>query len=229
MPVFSARFAAPAHPSFVTVAKRKSLRLLAACAIHLLTLPAAQAQEAAAAPTIYVSEFQAIHQDAKPPTGILTRLKSEIRQDKAEGSASRLAQDIVDQLNDQGTKAVYLHADDPMPKSGYLVSGAFYATDPKGGLLSLSFLNSTPNTEIKLDVADLSAQPGQETDKIDTHYKLQGQGSNFSLNPYEMAAKVVVHKVVADQSITALAKDLATQILATQTAAPSAPQSAAAE
>jgi len=96
-------------------------------------------------------------------------------------------------------------------------------------LLSLSFLNNTPNTEIKLDIADLSAEPGQTPDKIDSHYKLRGQGSNFSLNPYAMAAKVVIHKVVADQSIDVLAKDLATQILASQTSVPLAPQSAAVE
>ncbi len=169
------------------------------------------------APTIYISDFKAIYQNPNA-SGHLHHIRTTIRQNRAYGAASTLAQDMVKALNARGAKACYLSADDPKPVSGWLVSGVFYATDTKGPLASLlTGPSKTPNTEVTVSVTDLASTAPQPFATIGSNYALKGQGSLFSTNPYEVAAKFVVHKIEAGKSIHSLSDEIVAKILVSQT------------
>ncbi|MCC8960669.1 hypothetical protein H8B02_46950, partial [Bradyrhizobium sp. Pear77] len=132
-------------------------------------------------------------------------------------SASALSRAIVRELNAQGSPARYLPADASPPSAGWLVNGVFYALDSRDPLLKLPFLDTAPkgpNTEVTVEIANLAVSPDVPFAVIGTDYRLKGQGSAVSWNPYIVAAKFVVNKIEASKSIDALANQIVAEIIA---------------
>lgn len=156
-------------------------------------------------------------------------LKAELAQDSASGdarashraekvkkNASALTEALIRELNNRGVTAYPLGEQDPTPHAGWVIRGVFTEQVAKGlvfaGLRSLG--SSTPNTEVDVSISNLGGDSGKPPRLINTAASLGGQGSVLSLNPYEAAAKVVVHHVASDRSIDDLARRIADQILA---------------
>jgi hypothetical protein len=134
---------------------------------------------------------------------------------KVEKNAESLTQALIRELNARGVVAYRLKGEDPVPSSGWEVSGVFSETVPNGLPLTqlFSHASSAPNTEVKMNVVNLAAASDKPAAAITTPASLAGQESAVSFNPYLMAVKLVAHRVKSNQSIEDLAKRLATQIL----------------
>ena len=138
------------------------------------------------------------------------------RTEKVEKNAAALTEALIHELNNRGVSAYPLREQDPAHRSGWVISRVLTENVLKGlifsGLRSLG--SSTPNTEVDVSICDLSSDPGKPGRLINTAASLGGQESALSLNPYEVAAKVVVHHVASNRSIADLARRIADQILA---------------
>lgn len=134
---------------------------------------------------------------------------------KSEENAAALSEALVRELNGRGATAYRLKDQDPAPQEGRVVSGVFSENVPHGLFSGISSIgSSTPNTDVKISIADAAGDVSKPVSTIDIAATLSGQGSSLSFNPYVLAAKFVVHQVSSDRSINDLARRIADQILA---------------
>jgi hypothetical protein len=100
------------------------------------------------------------------------------------------------------------------PSSGWCIHGVFYALDEDARLVSVPFLTSQngPNVEVSVSVADCAIEPTVPFAVIGTKAAIKGQGTAISWNPYVAAAKFVVHQVQGQDSMMALADQIANKI-----------------
>lgn len=164
----------------------------AAFCFALLVATASQAAE-----PIYIEDFTAEQPGSDAPS------------DKVEKNAAALSEALVKALNDRGFPAYRLGAADPAPQAGRVISGVFSETLPGGPFSQISSIgNSTPNSEVTLNIVE----DGKSVGTIDMAASLGGQGKSLSINPYVIAAKLVIHHVASDRSIDDFAKRLADRI-----------------
>jgi len=164
---------------------------------------------------IYIGDFKAAPAQSGSSSGPLSHLGASHQAGKVEKNAAALAEALVRELNARGVASYRLSDENPAPNSGWVVSGVFSETVPHGLFSQFSSLgSSTPNTEVKVSIVDLGSASHEPARVMSTAASLGGQGSAISLNPYVMAAKVVVHHVESGRSIDDLARRIADQILA---------------
>jgi hypothetical protein len=168
-----------------------------------------------AQPMMYVGKFEPIER-APAGFGPLHALNADIRRIKADSNAARLSTAVTAELRKLGARADPLPADAPRrPSSGWLIKGVFYALDGKSRLISVPFVGTDkgPNVEVSVTVADFALNPDSPFAVIGTDSVLKGQGTAISWNPYVAAAKFVLHQVKGEDSIDALATQIAKKII----------------
>jgi hypothetical protein len=171
-------------------------------AVLCLGLLAAAPSLAAPSEPVYIGDFAAQAQSDASDRAVR----------KGEENAAALSEALVHELNSRGIAAYRLTGQDAAPRAGWIVNGVFAETLPHGlfsGLTSMG--DTTPNTEVKIRIVDSAGQP---ISAISTAASLGGQSSSVSINPYVLAAKLVLHHVASDRSIDDLARRIADQILA---------------
>lgn len=166
-------------------------------------------------PMLYVGKFEPIE---RAPTGFgpLHALNADIRLIKADSNAARLSTALTAELRKLGARADPLPADaSRRPRSGWLIKGVFYARDENSRLISVPFVGTDkgPNVEVSVTVADFALNPDSPFAVIGTEAVLKGQGTAISWNPYVAAAKFVLHQVKGEDSIDALATQIAQKII----------------
>jgi hypothetical protein len=185
---------------------------------------AAQAPTAPAGnlPTVYVQDFEAHLGDPSAGgntsrKGPLSILRSARASEKATTSAGSLSGAIAEQFKAQGYTSKRISRDEPLPPSGWLVTGIFYAIDTQTGLIQMpTFLTGAPpppNTQITVSVADLATNPHAPFIVFGEAEALRGQGPPAGWNPYVIAAKFVVNTVESSADIQKLAKEIVGTIL----------------
>ena len=166
---------------------------------------------------IYVGDFKPeLTPGGDTSSGPFSHLGASRRAEKVESNASALAEALVRELNARGVAAYRLSEQAPTPHRGWVISGVFSENLQSGLPLSqLSPLGSSaPNTEVKVSIIDLGSNSGRPASVISTDASLGGQGSSISINPYVLAAKVVLHQVESGRSMDDLARRIADRILA---------------
>ena len=134
---------------------------------------------------------------------------------KGEENAAALSDALVHALNSRGVTAYRLTGQVASPQAGWIINGVFSETIPHGLFSGLTSIGSTtPNTEVKISIVDATNPSGQPIGNLTTAASLGGQSSALSINPYVLAAKLVVHTIAADRSIDDLARRIADQIIA---------------
>jgi hypothetical protein len=193
------------------------LLALAAASSALAQAP----QGAAATPPrpkkpVYVQDFPGVYQpESQGRQGPLSRLRSGRASEKASQSASTLSKDIVKEFQAAGFTATRLEPDKPLPPDGWLVRGAFYATDSGGNIIPTELLGGEqkPNTQVSVSVANLSKDPNAPFIVFGKAEALKGQGAPVGWNPYVVAAKFVVNTVESATDLDKLARDIVQTIL----------------
>ncbi len=179
---------------------------------------ASDAGTGAAAPVMYVRDFQAV-QEQGSSRGPLSRLRSATHARSADQNAAALAGAIVKQLTGAGLTARYLGPGEPVPASGWLIGGMYYSRDPGGRIQSLLSSASgngggdNNNVEVSVTIADAAGNPNVPFAAIGSEDAIRGQGTVASWNPYIVAAKFVIKKVEGTTGVDSLAKDIAAQIV----------------
>ena len=175
----------------------------------------------AAAPTkpkkpVYVQDFPGTYQPASQGRqGPLSRLRGARASEKASSSATTLSKDIVSEFTAQGFTAKRLEPDAPLPTDGWLVRGAFYATDSGGNIIPTELLGGEqkPNTQVSVSVANLSKDPNSPFIVFGKAEALKGQGAPVGWNPYVVAAKFVINTVESATDLDKLAKEIVQTIM----------------
>lgn len=193
----------------------------AALGLALASLVSAQAPPAAAAPPkpkkpVYVQDFPGIYQPASQGrNGPLARMRGARASEKASQSASTLSKDIVKEFASAGFVASRLDPDTPLPADGWLVRGAFYATDSGGNVIPTELLGGEqkPNTQVSVSVANLAKDPNAPFIVFGKAEALKGQGAPVGWNPYVVAAKFVINTVESTTDLDKLAKDIVQTIM----------------
>lgn len=173
--------------------------------------------------TVYVQDFEAhwgnpdgsSSSGRRGPLGILKNARSS---EQATMSAGSLSGAIASEFKSQGMNSQRIARDGkPLPSSGWLVTGIFYALDTKTGMIQMpSFISGQPdpvNTQVTVSVADLAKNPNAPFIVFGTADALRGQGPPAGWNPYVVAAKFVIGKVESAADIQKLAKEIVTKIL----------------
>ncbi len=162
----------------------------------------------------FVEDFRVVDQDSA--TGlVLSRLRSALHSNKAHANAVTLVHAIVRELNAAGLSVNYVSKDDVMPRSGWLISGTFYAGTEKRQF-SWPFSDTghqAPNTEVTVALSDLAINPHVPFAVIGKADTLRGQGSIASWNPYIVIAKLIINSSESKSSIDALAKEIVADIV----------------
>lgn len=181
------------------------------------------APASSSAPTVYVQDFEAHWGNPDGSSsggrrGPLALLKSARSSEQATMSAGSLSGAIASEFKAQGFNSQRIARDGkPLPSSGWLVTGIFYALDTKTGMIQMpSFISGQPdpvNTQVTVSVADLAKNPNAPFIVFGTADALRGQGPPAGWNPYVVAAKFVIGKVESAADIQKLAKEIVTKIL----------------
>jgi hypothetical protein len=175
-------------------------------------------------PAVYVQDFEAHwgnpdgSSSGSGRRGPLSILKSARSSEQATMSAGSLSGAIASEFKAQGFNSQRVARDGkPLPSSGWLVTGIFYALDTKTGMIQMpSFISGQPdpvNTQVTVSVADLAKNPNAPFIVFGTADALRGQGPPAGWNPYVIAAKFVIGKVESAADINKLAKEIVTKIL----------------
>jgi hypothetical protein len=189
----------------------------------ILAASVAVAQTPAAAPapiprTVYVQDFQAhVQETSSSRGGPLTRLRQGRSNEKAWQTAGSLSGAIADQFKAAGYTSQRIPRSAPLPDTGWLVTGVFYALDSQGKVIQMpSFMSGDtppPNTQVTVSVADLAGNPAAPFIVFGKADALRGQGPPVGWNPYVIAAKFVVNKVESAADVKAFAKEIVDTIL----------------
>ncbi|CAG9216487.1 conserved exported hypothetical protein [Paraburkholderia tropica] len=192
----------------------------AACAQSSAPAEAAPSAVPAAAPLVYVSDFeldaanvttdpnpvdQARHLGGGLLPRPLSRLRGEDPQAKARDIVEEMASTLVADLRRAGVDARRLPTGAPTPAQGWLVRGVFLQVDEGNRMRRAMVGFGAGASEVQLAVAidDLAAHaPAPLYQVIDTQssHKMPGAGAAIALNPYVAAAKFVIAR--GDQRLT---------------------------
>jgi hypothetical protein len=191
--------------------------------LSLTAAAAAQTAAPTAAPVparpkkpVYVQDFTGSYQPASQGrSGPLSRLRGARASEKASSSATTLSKDIVKEFVNAGYVAKSLDAGTTLPAEGWLVRGAFYATDSGGNIIPTELMGGEqkPNTQVSVSVANLSKDPNAPFIVFGKAEALKGQGAPVGWNPYVVAAKFVINTVESATDLDKLAKDIVATIL----------------
>jgi Domain of unknown function (DUF4410) len=203
---------------------RRFASILAAVAFAITAAAAAQttpnnapsATPAMPKKPVYVRDFTGTYQpQSQGRQGPLSKLRGARASEKASQSAVTLSKDIVKEFMNQGFKAYRLDPQLVIPTDGWLVSGAFYATDAGGNIIPTEVLGGEqkPNTEVSVSVANLSKDPNTPFIVFGKAEALKGQGAPVGWNPYVVAAKFVINQVESATDLDKLAKDIVQTIM----------------
>jgi Domain of unknown function (DUF4410) len=203
---------------------RRFASTLAAIALAFTAAASAQTTPTSApAPTppmpkrpVYVRDFTGTYQpQSQGRQGPLSKLRGARAGEKASQSAVTLSKDIVKEFMNQGFKAYRLDPELVIPTDGWLVSGAFYATDSGGNIIPTELLggDQKPNTEVSVSVANLSKDPNTPFIVFGKAEALKGQGAPVGWNPYVVAAKFVINTVESATDLEKLAKEVVETIM----------------
>ena len=206
---------------------RRSGSILASLALSsLAALAAAQTTppaDAAAPPKpkkpVYVQDFTGSYQpSSQGRNGPLSRLRGARASEKASQSATALSKDIVKEFGNAGFVAKRLEPGTPLPVDGWLVRGAFYATDAGGNIIPTELLGGEqkPNTQVSVSVANLAKDPNAPFIVFGKAEALKGQGAPVGWNPYVVAAKFVINTVESATDLDKLARDIVQTIMSNQ-------------
>lgn len=189
----------------------------------IASFAAAQApQDAAAAPPakpkkpVYVQDFTGTYQpESQGRSGPVARLRGARGSEKASQSATTLSKDIVKEFGNAGFVARRLEPNVPLPTDGWLVRGAFYATDAGGNIIPTELLGGEqkPNTQVSVSVANLAKDPNAPFIVFGKAEAMKGQGAPVGWNPYVVAAKFVVNTVESATDLDKLARDIVQTIV----------------
>jgi hypothetical protein len=177
----------------------------------------AGAAPAAGFPAIYVGDFQPA-QAPDSSGGPLHGLTSRLHTYRVDENAAKLSRALVNSLTTHGASADILPADVAPPTSGWIVRGVYYSLDSNQHLITVpSFISGGgdkgPDVEVTVTIADAAKDPDKPFAVIGNDAVLKGQGANLGFNPYVVAAKFAIHTVEGDQSIDALADQIAVKVL----------------
>jgi hypothetical protein len=180
--------------------------------------PAPSPAPAAASRPVYVQDFEALVQESGSSRGgPLSRRREGRASKKAWKSAGSLSSAIADEFKAAGYPSQRIARDAPLPTSGWLVTGTFYALDSQSGAIRVpSFLSGgspAPNTQVTVSIADLAVNPTAPFIVFGTAEALRGQEAPAGWNPYVVAAKFVVNKVESSGDIEKLAKEIVATIM----------------
>jgi len=198
--------------------------LTTALALGTAAIAAAQTPAPAGAPkrTVYVEDFEAHTGDpagggGSSRKGPLSFLRGARASEKAVMSAGSLSGAIADEFKARGYTSERVSREAALPKTGWLVTGIFYAIDSQTGMMKMpSFISGQPdpvNTKITVSVADLAADPNAPFIVFGEAEALRGQGPPAGWNPYVVAAKFVIGQVESAADIKKLAKEIVDAIL----------------
>jgi hypothetical protein len=167
---------------------------------------------------VYVQDFTGAYEPAQSSSGRsgpLARIRAARANEKASTSASQLSGDIVKEFGAQGFIAKRLDPKEPMPTDGWLVRGAFYATDSGGNVVPTELLGGEqkPNTQLTVSVANLAKDPNAPFIVFGKAEALKGQGAPVGWNPYVVAAKFVINQVESATDLDKLAKEIVQTIM----------------
>lgn len=169
---------------------------------------------AASSPVLYVGQFRPVT-TASSGFGPLHAIKSDLHAHRVDDNAAALSRALVKSLSAAHFAAEALPSKEPLPKSGWLVSGVFYSLDDGGHLLTIPFLNTkkAPDVEVTVTLADIAKDPHTPFAVIGTDSVLKGQGAPIGWNPYVVGARFVVHRIEGDQSLNDLAGQITQKVL----------------
>jgi len=203
----------------------RTLWLTTAIALGTAALAAAQTAAPAAPQNrrpVYVQDFEAHTGDpsgggGSSRRGPLSFIRGARSSQKAVMSAGSLSSAVADEFKARGYTSERVSREAPLPKTGWLVTGIFYAIDSQTGMIKMpSFVTGQPdpvNTKITVSVADLAADPNAPFIVFGQAEALRGQGPPTGWNPYVVAAKFVIDKVESASDIKKLAKEIVDTIL----------------
>ncbi len=192
------------------------------------TAASARAQAAAATPgvpakpkkSVYVQDFAGSYAPSSQSRGgPLSRMRSTRAREKASQSASTLTKDIVTEFAAAGFTSTRLEPGKPLPPDGWLVRGAFYATDSGGNIIPSELLGGEqkPNTQVSVSVSNLAKDPNAPFIVFGKAEALKGQGAPVGWNPYVVAAKFVINQVESATDLDKLAREIVGTILQNKT------------
>ncbi len=201
----------------------RRLRLGAFLALTLWAA-SARAQTAAATPgapekprkPVYVQDFTGSYEPSSQSRGgPLSRLRGTRASEKASQSAATLTKDIIKEFGAAGFTSTRLESGKALPPDGWLVRGAFYATDSGGNIVPTELLGGEqkPNTQVSVSVSNLSKDPNTPFIVFGKAEALKGQGAPVGWNPYVVAAKFVINQVESATDLDKLAKEIVGTIL----------------
>jgi len=191
-----------------------SVSLLACALMCCLECHVAQAQATLASlPTLYVAQFQPVTKRSGG-FGPLHAISSELHGHRVDANAAALSRALVVSLLKAHFTAQVLSPNDSLPQSGWVMRGVFYSLDDSGHLISIPFLSSqkSPNVQVTVTLANLAKKPETPFAIMGTDSVLKGQGAPIGWNPYVVSARFVVHRMQGDQSVNALAEQIAQKI-----------------
>ncbi len=169
---------------------------------------------------IYVEDFQNAYAEGHYRIGPLNRLESRRQSVKSFVNAASLSLALVKALNESGLPAQRLELASPLPRSGWRLSGVYYALDAHGRLLSVPGLDQgaeQPNAQVTVAVADLATNPDAPLVVFGTAEALAGQGLPVGWNPYVVAARFTLHQVQSQVAIEDLARQIADTLVSNRT------------
>ena len=165
---------------------------------------------------VYVQDFTGTYTpQSQGRQGPLSRMRGARASEKASQSATTLSKDIVNEFMNEGFKAHRLDPQLVLPSDGWLVRGAFYATDAGGNIVPTELLGGEqkPNTEVSVSVANLAKDPNNPFIVFGKSEALKGQGAPVGWNPYVVAAKFVINQVESATDLQKLAHEIVQTIM----------------
>lgn len=225
----------------LTMTLRSSCMLVAALAVAFVSVPqsyAAQVKEQTTLqlqPTtlpemIWVTDFaidtEAVKEDSGPMGGgplkgsRVQRLNPLHHQESPEATArnlvERLAEGLVQDLQNSQLPTRRLSHGEPQPGKGWLINGRFLEVDEGNRLRRavIGFGSGATEMQIEVEVTDLSSQPGSPFLVLgSTTGTGKAPGAVVTLNPYVAAAKFVLAKNATEKDVTSTAACIAAEIV----------------
>src|SRR5262245_44991459 len=176
---------------------------------------------------VYVTDFDLEYPPGSPAPeplrgGPLSRIRERMQGGdpvtRAQAAVEHMANSIVEDLNKDGLPARRLHADEPRPRSGWLVRGVVTELDEGNQLRRavVGFGAGASEIQLWVGVSDLARDPEAPfyaLDASDSSGKMPGAGAVVKLNPYAAAAKFVMSRHATERETAQTASAIAKAIV----------------
>jgi uncharacterized protein DUF4410 len=174
---------------------------------------------------VYVTDFDLEYPQGSPAPdpirgGPLSRVRERMQGAdpvaRAQAAVEHMASSIVEDLNKDGLPARRLHADEPRPRSGWLVRGVVTELDEGNQLrrAMVGFGAGSSELQLWVGVSDLDRDPDAPfytLDASDSSGKMPG--AVVKLNPYVAAAKFVMSRHATEREAAQTASAIAKAIV----------------